>query len=190
VGRRFRARGSDAPTRNVLRCGAFTAVSSRIISTAWGSCGRGSRRGSVSRSTRTSAYKLGISDLGDHRATRALCAPERHPACAAVLPPRPRSRSSASLHAGLLAFGVPPRTERPPQAGRGMGMPRPAISCDLTRSEPPPAPARSARHARVCRSEISRGRIDRFDIPSPLCVRRITARAVHRRRLLRDGAGF
>ena len=134
--------------------------------------------------------KLGISDLGDHRATRAVTAPERLPACAAGLPPRPRSRSSASLHAGLLAFGVPPRTERPPQAGRGMGMPRPAISVDLTRFARVIATTGRARHARVCASEISRGRIDRFDIPSPLCARGITARAVHRRRLLRDGAGF
>lgn len=137
-----------------------------------------------------SALKLGTSDLGDHRATRALCAPQRHPACAAGLPPRPRSRSSASLHAGLLAFGVPPRTERPPQAGRGMGMPRPAISFLLTRFRPPPPSLGGARHARVCRSEIGHGRIDRFDIPSPLCVRRITARAVHRRWLLRGAAGF
>lgn len=190
MGRRSCVLEGQRPCRNVVGCGAFTVVSSRIVSTAWGSCGRGSRRGSVSRSTRSSAYKLGICDLGDHRATRALIAPERHPACAAGLPPRPRSRSSASLHAGLLAFGVPPRTERPPQAGRGMGMPRPAISRTLTCSRTVWVAFVGPRHARVCTSEISRGRIDRFDIPSPLCVRRITARAVHRRRLLRDGAGF
>ncbi|MPT15491.1 MAG: hypothetical protein E2601_11380, partial [Microbacterium sp.] len=72
-------------------------------------------------------WKSGENDFGDHRATRALRAPERLPACAAGLPPCPRSRRPASLHAGFLAFGVPPRTERPPQAGRGMGMPRPAL---------------------------------------------------------------
>jgi len=87
-------------------------------------------KGFGSRNSR-SREQTGENDLGDHRTTRALCAPERLPACAAGHPSRPRSRIPASLHAGILAFGVPPRTERPPQAGRGMGMPRPALPVDL-----------------------------------------------------------
>ena len=81
--------------------------------------------------SRGSPRQTGDNDFGDHRATRALCALRRLPARAAVSSPRPRSRNPASLHAGVLAFGVPPRTERPPQAGRGMGMPRPALRSAL-----------------------------------------------------------
>lgn len=141
-----------------------------------------------SETTRFTASNWG-SDFGDHRATRALCAPRRLPVCAAVSPLRPWSRIPASLHVGVLAFGVPPRTERPPQAGRGMGMPRPALVTRLRSGAPSSALSRTgsavaqaARHARVCRTELRRGRIDRFDIPGAPRVRGITTRAVHRRR--------
>lgn len=119
--------------------------------TAWGSCGRRMSKGFDVLTSRGSPRQTGESDFGDHRATRALCAPWRLPACAAVISPRPRSRNPASLHAGVLAFGVPPRTERPPQAGRGMGMPRPALTSSLSH------PIAHSALARRPQSDILRG---------------------------------
>lgn len=161
-------------------------------STAWGKCGQGRRRGSTSRITRFAATNWGI-DFGDHHATRALCAPQRLPACAAVTPPRPRTRKTASLHAGLLAFGVPPRAERPPQAGRGMGMPRPALSGSLTAGGAVPRHSARGRVGALsgCSANATRPGLHKGNPPwqnrqvrhsGALSVTRITITTVHRRR--------
>ena len=145
---------------------------------AWGTCDQGCRRGSTSRIHAVRRVKLGITILG-------IIVRRAHSVRSDVFPPARRSLRRALGRGTRRPFT--PESSRSvcplalnalPKRGEAWGCLAPLSSArggvvggvdQRRRSDGWGAhsgDAQRLRHARVCASEIGRGRIDRFDIPA------------------------